>query len=135
MANQILINGEPRFTVVNYPVDIEPSILSKKFYISGINRDSIRLTIEANINDALTVFTNNAVWGIREYDVDPETGNVLETYNDYDYSEYCIASDIIDHRDGSLTIYMAKKTEEEIQMEQLQENNETLAILLGEVTK
>lgn len=135
MANQILINGEPRFTVVNYPVDIEPSILSKKLYISGINRDSVRLTIEANINDALTTLVNNTVWGIREYDVDPETGNELETYNDYDYSEYCIASDIIDHRDGSLTIYMAKKTEDEIKIEQLQENSEALAILLGEVTE
>ena len=135
MANLILINGEPRFTAVNYPVDIEPSIIAKKFYSSGINRDSIRLTIEANINDALTTLVNNAVWGIREYDIDPETGNELETYNDYDYSEYCIASDIIDHRNGSLTIYMAKKTEDEIQMEQLQENNEALAILLGEVTE
>lgn len=135
MANLILINNEPRFTTANYPVDIEPSILAKKFYISGINRDSIRLTIEADINEALSAFVDNAVWGIREYDIDPETGNELETYNDYDYSEYCIASDIIDHRDGSLTIYMAKKTEEEIKIEQLQENSEALAILLGEVTE
>ena len=124
MANLILINGEPRFTAVNYPVDIEPSIIAKKFYIS-----------EADINDALTAFVDNAVWGIREYDIDPETGSELETYNDYDYSEYCIASDIIDHRDGSLTVYMAKKTEDEIKIKQLQENSEALAILLGEVTE
>ena len=35
-----------------------------------------------------------------------------------DLSEYCIAGDVVDTRDGNITVYMGKKTQVEILMEE-----------------
>lgn len=45
-----------------------------------------------------------------------------------DLSDYCIAGDVVDTRDGNVTVYMGKKTE----VEKLQEQVDVLGVLLGE---
>lgn len=45
-----------------------------------------------------------------------------------DLSAYCIAGDVVDTRDGNVTVYMGKKTE----VERLQEQVDVLGVLLGE---
>lgn len=45
-----------------------------------------------------------------------------------DLSAYCIAGDVVDTRDGNVTVYMGKKTE----VEKLREQVDVLGVLLGE---
>lgn len=45
-----------------------------------------------------------------------------------DLSDYCIAGDVVDTRDGNVTVYMGRKTE----VERLREQVEVLDVLLGE---
>ena len=45
-----------------------------------------------------------------------------------DLSDYCVAGDVVDTRDGNVTVYMGKKTE----VEKLREQVEVLDVLLGE---
>lgn len=69
---------------------------------------------------ASTLFVDSALWSIVErvesvtYVTD-ENGEMHEevTTQDYEYdnSEYSIAGQIVDHRDGTLTIKMGKLTE------------------------
>ena len=45
-----------------------------------------------------------------------------------DLSDYCVAGDVVDTRDGNVTVYMGRKTE----VEKLLEQVEVLDVLLGE---
>ena len=45
-----------------------------------------------------------------------------------DLSDYCVAGDVVDTRDGNITVYMGRKTE----VEKLREQVEVLDVLLGE---
>lgn len=45
-----------------------------------------------------------------------------------DMSDYCVAGDVVDTRDGNVTVYMGRKTE----VEKLREQVEVLDVLLGE---
>ena len=45
-----------------------------------------------------------------------------------DLSDYCVAGDGVDTRDGNVTVYMGRKTE----VEKLREQVEVLDVLLGE---
>lgn len=45
-----------------------------------------------------------------------------------DLSDYCVAGDVVDTRDGNVTVYMGKKTE----VEKLREQVDVLGVLLGE---
>lgn len=45
-----------------------------------------------------------------------------------DLSDYCVAGDVVDTRDGNVTVYMGRKTE----VERLREQVEVLDVLLGE---
>lgn len=45
-----------------------------------------------------------------------------------DLSDYCVAGDVVDTRDGNVTVYMGRKTE----VEKLREQVEVLDVLLGE---
>ena len=36
------------------------------------------------------------------------------TINEYDNSDYCVAGDIVDHRDGTISVKMGKPTAEEL---------------------
>lgn len=45
-----------------------------------------------------------------------------------DLSDYCVAGDVVDTRDGNVTVYMGRKTE----VEKLREQVDVLGVLLGE---
>ena len=45
-----------------------------------------------------------------------------------DLSDYCVAGDVVDTRDGNITVYMGRKTE----VEKLREQVDVLDVLLGE---
>ena len=122
--NQIVFSDGKIFDTAEYPIDLEPPILAKKISEDGVNREYLRITVSATYADVLAYFVDNATYSIRQFDVD-DNGNELETYADFDWSEYSVARDVIDHRDGRITVYMAKPNEQE-------EALAALKILLGE---
>ena len=88
------------------------------------NRESKAIKIEMSYTDAVDIFVDDVKWSIVQ-DIEEivehfndETGEV--TYESvlkqesYDNSEYNIAGDIIDHRNGSVTVKMGKLTAAEM---------------------
>ena len=71
------------------------------------NRNSKSITLEMDYTTAIKLFVNGLVWSIVEQnEVD---GEIRET--EYDNSEYNLAGDITDHRDGTITAKMGKLTD------------------------
>lgn len=114
MAIYVEING------IQYPASITGRIHDKDWD----NRESKAITLEMSYSDAFNIFTNDIEWNIVQ-DVeetveliDEETNEVTyETVinkESYDNSDYSIAGDIIDHRNGNITVKMGKPTAEEI---------------------
>lgn len=95
--------------------------------VSGANndrnwngRDTKTITLTMTHAQAAALLPDNTPWSIvqREMmDVLDEQGNptgeTKEVVNEYDNSEYSLAGDITDHRDGTVSIKMGKLTETE----------------------
>lgn len=111
--NKIIFGDGTAFDAAENPVETEPPIFSKKMRLNGEARDVIRVTVAATHAEATEKFVPGAVWAIRQFNVSPE-GVELETFTDFDKSNYCVAGDIVDHRDGRVTVYMGKPTESEL---------------------
>ena len=122
--NKIVFSDGKMFDTAAYPVELEPPIIAKKIAENGANQDYLRITLSATYADVLAYFVDNATYAIRQFDVG-ESGEELETYTDFDWSEYSVAKDIVDHRDGRVTVYMAKPNEQE-------QVAEALKIIYGE---
>lgn len=95
--------------------------------VSGANndrnwngRDTKTVTLTMTHAEVAALLPDNTPWSIvqREtVDVLDEqgkpTGETKEVVNEYDNSEYSIAGDLTDHRDGTVSIKMGKPTETE----------------------
>lgn len=84
------------------------------------DRDTKTITLTMTHAEAAALLPDNTPWSIvqREMvDVLDEqgqpTGETKEVVNEYDNSEYSIAGDLTDHRDGTVSIKMGKPTETE----------------------
>jgi hypothetical protein len=119
MATYIEINGN------RYPATISGRLYDKDWN----NRDSKSIKLELPYSEVVEMFVDDVEWSIvQEVEVQKEIINeneeiVIETVielNSYDNTEYCVAGDVIDHRDGTVTVKMGKPTAEEL-----------LAILIG----
>lgn len=80
---------------------------------------NIRLTMTTT--EAAALLPDNTLWSIVQRDTVPKydeqgkpTGETKEIVNEYDNSEYSLAGDITDHRDGTVSIKMGKPTESEL---------------------
>lgn len=107
--NQIIINDKIYNTAVNIEPS-DPSILNDDITLNGINRSYLRITITAVYSDIIQDFVNGAKITIRQYILD-ENGQETEEYIDIPWYDYNIAGDIIDHRNGTVTVYMYKPNE------------------------
>lgn len=83
-------------------------------------RDTKIITLTMSYAEVMALLPDNTPWSIvqREtVDVLDEqgkpTGETKEVVNEYDNSEYSLAGDITDHRDGTVSIKMGKPTETE----------------------
>lgn len=83
-------------------------------------RDAKTITLTMTHDAVAALLPDNTPWSIvqREtVDVLDEqgqpTGETKEVVNEYDNSEYSLAGDITDHRDGTVTVKMGKPTETE----------------------
>lgn len=95
--------------------------------VDGVNndrswdgRDTKTVTLTMTHDEAAALLPDNTPWSIvqREMvDVLDEqgqpTGETKEVVNEWDNSEYSLAGDITDHRDGTVSIKMGKPTEAE----------------------
>jgi hypothetical protein len=81
------------------------------------NRESKAITLEMDYATASALFVDGLVWSIMQEDEVPtydengeQTGTEMQE-DEYDNSEFCLAGDIIDHRDGTITCKMGKLTD------------------------
>lgn len=102
-------------------------------------RDTKTITLTMTHDEAAELLPDNTPWSIvqREMvDVLDEqgqpTGETKEVVNEYDNSEYSLAGDITDHRDGTVSIKMGKPTEVEALRAQLEDAEHSAKILLME---
>lgn len=110
MATYIKVNN------TEYPATIAGILKDREWNEREVK--NIRLTMTAT--EAAALLPDNTPWSIvqREtVDVLDEqgkpTGKTKEVVNEYDNSEYSLAGDITDHRDGTVSIKMGKPTETE----------------------
>lgn len=113
MATYIEINGE------RYPASITGRLNDKDWD----NRESKAIEVEMSYSDAIGLFVDDVTWNIVQENeiqrevIDEEENVTFETVIEeeiYDNSDYCIAGDIIDHRNGKVTIKMGKPTAAEL---------------------
>lgn len=124
--NKIIFADGKLFQSVPYPHEIEPSIFDKKATVNNEYREVLRITVESTYEDMVAYFVDDNPFVIREHDLNPETNEELETFTDYDKSDYRLAGEIIDHRNGTFTVYMAKYTQHELEVESLEMENAEL---------
>lgn len=110
MATYIKVNN------TEYPAEIDGNPKDH----SWDGRDTKTITLTMTHAEAAALLPDNTPWSIvqREMvDVLDEqgqpTGETKEVVNEYDNSEYSIAGDLTDHRDGTVSIKMGKPTETE----------------------
>ena len=98
-----------------------------------------RIDVIATVDEAKAAFLDGAqyaqVWDSVVTDVD-DAGNEVETTveESRDLSEWSVAGEIIDRRDGTVCVLMGKPTEMELLQAELADADAALAVLYGEET-
>lgn len=95
--------------------------------VNGINndrawggRDIKMITLTMTATEVAALLPDNTPWSIVQRDMVDKldennipTGETVEQVNEWDNSEYSLSGDIIDHRDGLVSIKMGKPTDAE----------------------
>lgn len=90
-----------------YPASVNGNL--KDYEWDGRDSKTINLTMTAT--QAAQIFVNDITWSIIEQFIDDNNEEITE---EYDNSDYCLAGDIIDHRNGTISVKMGKITEREM---------------------
>ena len=108
-----------------YPASISGKMADREWD----NRESKSITLEMDYATAITLFVDGCAWSIVEQNDVPvfqkdEQGEIVLDENgapiqtgtemqetEWDNSEYNLAGDLTDHRDGTVTVKMGKLTE------------------------
>lgn len=96
-----------------YPATVNGRVADKEWD----NRASKAITLEMDYATAANIFVNGLKWSIiqREempvFDENGEQTGVETQETEFDNSDYNLAGDITDHRDGTITVKMGKLTE------------------------
>lgn len=122
------------FSVADYPVETEPSVFEKRRIVGDTVRESLRVTLYGTAAEIKAAFADGVHWYIRNELVsgsDPdadaeEQEQEAEEVRCYDQTAFCLAGDVVDHRNGKVTFYMAKKTAAEVAIEALEAENARL---------
>lgn len=110
MATYIKVNN------TEYPAEINGNPKDR----SWGERDTKTITLTMSHDAVAALLPDNTPWSIVQRDMvdvldeqGQPTGETKEVVNEYDNSEYSLAGDITDHRDGTVSIKMGKPTETE----------------------
>lgn len=116
-----------------YPATISGRMADKDWD----NRESKAITLKMDYENAIALFVDGLAWSIVQQDEVPvldengeQTGTEIRE-TEWDNSDYDVAGSITDHRNGTITVKMGKKTEYELTEQERTELQETLNILLG----
>lgn len=96
-----------------YPATINGRVADKDWD----NRESKAITLEMDYATAIALFVDGLAWSIVQKDEVPvfdEEGNQTGTEikeTEFDNSEFNLAGDLTDHRDGRITAKMGKLTD------------------------
>lgn len=100
-----------------YPATVNGNLVDRNW--NGRDTKTIYLTMSYDAVAAL--LPDNTPWSIVQRDMvdvldeqGKPTGETKEVVNEYDNSEYSLAGDTTDHRDGTVSIKMGKPTESEL---------------------
>ena len=111
MAEFIKVNGQ------EYPATLIYNYKDRNWDM----RETQTLFLTMSHDEAAALLPDNTPWSIVQRDtvdvLDEQgqpTGEAKEVVNEYDNSEYSLAGDITDHRDGTVSIKMGKPTESEL---------------------
>ena len=114
MNTYVEVNG------IQYPASITGRLCDREWN----DRESKAIKLEMTYSDAVQIFTDDVKWNIvQDFEetimhTDEETGEttfeVVTKQEVYDNSEFSVAGDIVDHRDGNVTVKMGKSTAAEI---------------------
>lgn len=81
------------------------------------NRESKAITLEMDYETAIALFVDGLAWSIVQqnevpvFDENGEQNGTEMQETEFDNSEYNLAGDITDHRDGTITVKMGKLTD------------------------
>ena len=84
------------------------------------NRSSKAVTLSMNYAEAIQLFQDGTKWSIITetpvvQSIENESGELVDQEvmekEEFDNSDYTLAGDVIDHRDGTVTVKMGKLTE------------------------
>ena len=121
MAEFLKVNGQ------EYPA----KFISKYQDLNWDKRETQTIYLTMSHDAVAALLPDNTPWSIVQRDTVPKydsdgqpTGETKEVVNEYDNSEYSLAGDITDHRDGTVSIKMGKPTETETLRAQLAEIEE-----------
>lgn len=96
-----------------YPATVSGKVADKDWD----NRESKSITLEMDYATAIGLFVDGLKWSIVEQNEVPvfdengvQTGTEVQE-NEFNNSEYNLAGDITDHRDGTITAKMGKLTD------------------------
>lgn len=110
MAIYIKVNN------TEYPAEINGNPKDR----SWGERDTKTITLTMSHDAVAALLPDNTPWSIVQRDMvdvldeqGQPTGETKEVVNEYDNSEYSLAGDITDHRNGTVSIKMGKPTETE----------------------
>ena len=105
MKQQIKI-GDKLFDVI--------AVYGERKEMLNAMRNCLRIKLESDYETVSTTFVDNITYSlISQIENIDENGNpIIETF-EYDKSNYTLACDIVDHRDGTLDVYMCEMTLEE----------------------
>lgn len=78
-------------------------------------RESVAVTVELTAEKAAELFADDAEWSMeRQEETVNKQGQIVTETAVQDWSEYCVAGPITDHRNGTVTVKMGKPTEQEL---------------------
>ena len=101
---------------IKYPA----TIIYRERDSSWDNRASKEITLTLPYEEVSKLFIDDVEWSIvtENKNTPLNFNNMLlklgSTINEYDNSNYCVAGDIVDHRDGTISVKMGKPTAEEL---------------------
>nr|DAE28597.1 MAG TPA: hypothetical protein [virus sp. ctRwG8] len=111
MAIYIKVNN------TEYPAEINGNPKDR----SWGERDTKTVTLTMSHDAVAALLPNNTPWSIIQREMvdvlneqDQPTGETKEVVNEYDNSEYSLAGEITDYRDGTVSVKMGKPTESEL---------------------
>ena len=93
------------------------SIYNEKKEMLGSLRSCLRIKLESTYEEVSELFQDGIQYTLISYvenaDERDENGDPIVDIIQYDKSDFSLACDIVDHRDGTLDVYMGKLTTEE----------------------